>query len=301
MNRFLKVSCIIAAAAFFTFCKRDDDGTSTPPPRDYTEQYATEKVDIENYISTHYIENVTPELDITFKKIDSSGSQISIKDQQQYPLQSKLVTFEGVEYTVYYLVLREGVGKAPTRADNIIAAYRGTFLDNIQFENNPFPQTPSSLALAVRGWQEIIPLFREGVYNDIPNNPDPASYSNYGAGVMFLPSALAYYNRPPASSNPVIPSYATMIFSFKLYRADDVDSDLDGIVNRFETVPGTDIADYDTDGDGIPNYADTDDDGDGFLTKDEINGATVNSEDSFNLLATCSGGTLKIHLDPACN
>ena len=301
MNRFLKVSCLIAAAAFFTFCKRDDDGTSAPPPRDYTEQYATEKIVIENYLDTHFISGVDDDFNIEFRKIPENGTQESIREQQQFPLQSKPVTFEGVEYTVYYLVLREGIGKAPTRADNIIAAYRGTFLDNIQFENNPFPQTPSSLALAVRGWQEIIPLFREGVYNDIPNNPNPATYSDYGAGVMFLPSALAYYNRPPASSNPVIPSYATMIFSFKLYRADDVDTDLDGIMNRFETVEGTDIANYDTDGDGIPNYADTDDDGDGFLTKDEINGATITTQDLFDALETCPGGTLKIHLDPACN
>ncbi len=298
MNRFLKAFGLISLITIFTACKKDD-GANVAPPRDYTLQYATEKVDIENYLKSHYMTVDETTYDVTFAAIPEGGAQVSIWDQTQYPLQNKIVNSNDVDYTVYYIVLNEGVGQSPTRADNVLTAYRGVLLDGTQFDYTPFPQNQSPLITSIEGWQEIIPLFKTGEYVDIPNDPNPASFQNYGAGVMFLPSGLGYYN----AGRGLISAYDPLIFSFKLYDLEYTDIDSDGILNKDETVPGTDLNDYDTDGDETPNYLDTDDDGDGYFTIDEI---TIPDSDpeayyEFDAIPVCPGGTLKRHLDPACH
>ncbi|NDI97482.1 FKBP-type peptidylprolyl isomerase [Flavobacterium sp. LaA7.5] len=295
MNRFLKVFSLLLLITFFNACKKDD-GASIAPPRPYDEQYAVEKPEIENYLKTHYIASVDEDFNIDLQEIPADGDQVSIWDQTEYPLQSKVVTLDNVPFTLYYLVLQQGVGESPTRADRVRTAYRGTTLDGTQFDYNPYPETYPSLAETILGWQEIIPLFNTGTYVDIPNSPDPAYFEDYGAGVMFLPSAYGYYERAQIN----IPAYSPLIFSFKLYDLQYVDSDGDGILNKDETENGIDINDYDTDGDETPNYLDIDDDGDGYSTRLEITIPGTNDIYDFEDIPACNGGTIKKHLDPNC-
>ena len=302
MNRYFKAFCILSIITFFASCKKDD-GANIAPPRDYGVQYAAEKDSIEKYLKTHYIVSVDEDFNIEFAEIEEGGEQVSIWDQEDYPLQSKMVNSNEVDYTVYYLVLNEGVGESPTRGDQILASYRGILLDGTQFDYNPFPQDYSYLASTIEGWQEIIPLFKSGEYVDMPNDPNPAEFINYGAGVMFLPSGLAYFNGTPSS---LVSPYDSMIFSFKLYDVEYADLDQDGILNKDETADGIEISDYDTDGDEVPNYLDTDDDGDGYTTKREREIETTPEGEpmeyyEFEDIPTCAGGSLKRHLDPACH
>ncbi|WP_294823713.1 FKBP-type peptidylprolyl isomerase [uncultured Flavobacterium sp.] len=297
MNRISKAFCLVSLLTIFAACKKDD-GNNVPPPRDFGVQYATEKIDIENYLKSHYI-TVDANLDVTFAAIQPGSTQVSIWDQTDYPLRNKIVNSNNVDYTVYYIMLNEGTGESPTRADNVLTAYRGELLDGTQFDYTPFPQTQSPLISSIEGWQEIIPLFKTGEYIDVPNSPDPPSFQNYGAGIMFLPSGLGYYN----SSRGLISAYDSLIFSFKLYDLEYTDLDNDGILNKYETVAGTDLNDYDTDGDEIPNYMDADDDGDGYLTKDEIKVPDTDPAEyyDFDAIPGCNGGTVKKHLDPSCH
>ncbi|MCW4468336.1 FKBP-type peptidylprolyl isomerase [Flavobacterium sp. MFBS3-15] len=298
MNRILKAFGLLSLIAVFTACKKDD-GANVAPPRDYAVQYATEKADIENYLKSHYMTVDPATFDVTFAEIQEGGSQVSIWDQTEYPLQSKIVNSNDVDYTVYYITLNEGVGDSPTRADNVLTAYRGELLDGTQFDYTPYPQNQSSLMSSIEGWQEIIPLFKTGEYIDIPNDPNPASFQNFGAGIMFLPSGLGYYNSPRG----LISAYDSLIFTFKLYDLEYTDLDNDGILNKDETEPGIDLNDYDTDGDETPNYLDIDDDGDGYLTIDEIKipGSDPAEYYEFDAIPTCTGGTVKRHLDPTCH
>lgn len=297
MKRYFKAACLISLITFFTACKSDDD-VSVTPPRDYGEQYITEKAAIEDYLHTHYIVSVSEDMDVEFAAIPAGGTQTSIWDQTEYELLSKAVNSNDVDYTVYYLVLREGVGQSPTRADKILTAYRGILLDGTQFDYLPYPQTLSSLSETIEGWQEIIPMFKTGTYDATPG-PNPVTFEDYGAGVMFLPSGLGYYNSPVGN----ISSYSTLIFSFKLYELEYVDTDGDGILSKDETEPGIDIADYDTDGDGTPNYLDTDDDGDGYLTLNEITDPLTGEPYPLDEIPTCPGNEsgIKRHLDPSCH
>jgi hypothetical protein len=142
----------------------------------------------------------------------------------------------------------------------MLVAYRGTRLDDTQFDYNPYPQSLFSMAGVVEGWQEVLQLFNGGIYVDEPNSPNPARYTNYGAGVMFIPSGLGYYNQ--VSGN--LGSYQSMVFTFKMYQVQYGDLDNDGIESRYENDPADptkDLGMVDTDGDNIPDYLDADDDG----------------------------------------
>jgi hypothetical protein len=297
MNRFLKVVSAFALVATIAACKKEDDNVTFVPPRDYTVQYATEKTQIEEYLQTHYIASVDADFNVDIQEIDPDAAepQVSIWDQTVYPLLNKEVSLNGVLYKVYYISLREGSGEAPTKLDNVLVAYRGNLLDQSEFTNEPFPQSVLPLSQSIEGWQEIIPLFKAGIYTDIPGDPNPPTYEDYGAGIMFLPSDLAYYN----ATQPGIPSYSPLVFSFKLYDVDYVDHDGDGLLSKDETVPGVDPLDYDTDSDGDANFVDTDDDGDAFLTKFEIKDPATGLP--YVVIPTCTGGTLPKHLDPACH
>lgn len=295
MNRFLKAFSLLLIVVFAASCKKDD-GVNIPPPRDYAEQYVVEKAAIEEYLQTHYIASVDEDFNIELREMSALGDEVSIWDQTEYPLLGKDVTLDGVSFTLYYLVLQEGTGESPTRADNVRVAYRGTTLAGTQFDYDPFPQQYTQLPRTILGWQEIIPLFKTGTYVDVPDSPEPPYFEDFGAGVMFLPSAYGYYE----SAQVNIPSYSPLIFTFKLYDLQYTDADNDGILNKDETENGIDIFDYDTDGDGVPNYLDIDDDGDGYSTRLEITISGTNNVYDFEDIPACDGGTVKKHLDPNC-
>ncbi|RWX02599.1 FKBP-type peptidyl-prolyl cis-trans isomerase [Flavobacterium cerinum] len=311
MNRFLKVFGLLSIIVFFASCKNDDD-VKVVPPRDYGIQYSSEKDTIEKYLKNNYITVDPVTMDATFGQLPADGSKTSIWDQTEYPLKNKKVLVKNekdasknVEYTLYYISFREGVNKRPTRADNIIVSLRGLLLNGTQFEYQPFPDESNSLtAYVVKGFPELMPLFKSGTFTDVPG--EPVEFADFGAGVMFVPSGLAYYNKPPSN---LVPAYATMIFTFKLYDVTYTDIDGDGILNKDETIEGVDLQDYDTDGDGTPNYLDTDDDGDGYLTRTEITmpNTGVGSNPpvpavlyEFANIPICSVGGLPLHLDKGC-
>ncbi|MAO08182.1 MAG: hypothetical protein CL596_05670, partial [Alteromonas sp.] len=120
----------------------------------------------------------------------------------------------------------------------------------------------------VNGFQDALVEFNTAT--GFINNPDGTiTFENYSVGAVFMPSGLGYYVNPPATS--AIPVYAQLIFTFQLYDKAQGDQDSDGIPSIVEDLNGNGIEeDDDTDEDGLPNYVDADDDGDGRPTADEI-------------------------------
>lgn len=297
MKRFLLATALLATV-FFTGCKKDED-SDIPPPRDYGLQYATEKIEIEQYINNNYVE-FDADFNTTFGAVDAAHP-VSIKNMPGF--REIAFTQNGVDYKIYYVSFREGVENQPTRADNVLTAYKGQLLNGSVFDESPFPQNFSLLSTTIEGWQRVIPRFKAGtVVAGSPQNP--ASFQDYGAGIMILPSAMGYYNYAQSG----IPAYSPLIFSFKLYRAQYLDTDRDGILNKDEKDPNqdpatADVADYDSDGDGRPNYLDADDDGDGFYTVDEIRIPGTNPIEyyDFDDIPTCTTGGKKKHLDSSCH
>ncbi len=171
-----------------------------------------------------------------------------------------------------------------------------TTIKSDEFEELINPQNYFNLTSVIRGWSEIFPQFKTGTY--LGNIDGSTSYFDFGAGIMFIPSGIAYFG----SATGGIPSYSPLIFSFKLYEIQRIDHDGDGIfsyqedlatstvnsdgtVTVIEGVPdgyvyslAKDIVNHDdTDSDDIPDFLDVDDDGDYFTTKSET--SYVNPDD----------------------
>jgi FKBP-type peptidyl-prolyl cis-trans isomerase FkpA len=316
MNKF-KLYFSLFCSVFILFSCNKADSLTVVPIRAFDAQYEDDIAIIEDYLTTHYIE-IEENQDVSISKITNPTDQrsmMSYLNSETYPkLLVKEVEANDITYKIYYFKLLEDneTGIAPSKADSVLASYNGTYLsyktetvDEVstttllatQFEYTPFPNVFLRLDTAVRGWREILPLFRSGQKIDVPG--EPTSYADFGAGVLFIPSGLGYFNVPQAG----IPSYSPLVFSFKLYDVKYTDQDQDGILSNDEDLNGDgDFTNDDTDGDGVQNLYDVDDDGDSYLTKNEIKIDGV-VPSSYSQILDCSGTTtgLKKHLDPNCN
>ncbi len=309
MKSFVKLALALGLFIGVYSCQQDDDTSgSVTPPRAFNEVYDEEIEKIEEFLETHYV-TIDGDFNTTFTKIPEGGTQTPVADMPQ--LESKNVALHDITYKVYYLKLREGTGQSPTRVDSTLVGYKGDRLfkgvvNNVPtFTINPFENNPDpiwfSLDRVIRGWAEVIPEFKTGTFG---SNPDGTiSYQDFGAGVMFLPSGLAYFN----TVRPNIPSYSILIFNFKLYNSQFIDHDGDTILSKDEYGDPSDPDRFkkdaiDTDGDGRPNYLDADDDGDGITTKREIQIPDSNPVQYYNFLSIpiCQGTGKKIHLTSQC-
>jgi hypothetical protein len=338
MNKIKFYFILLIATIGIVSCSKDDDkDIPLTPPRDYATQYVTESVLIEEYLKTNYITVVnhpglTDDQDVTIEKLNAEHP-VSIWDQKEYPLKSRKVELHGITYTLYYLVLREGKGESPTNVDGVLTAYKGKYLSSVTesnvttitstlFEEAKFPNGIMDLYNTVRGWKEIFPQLKAGTYKS--NVDGTVTYNDFGAGVMFIPSGLGYYNVVKGS----IPAYSPLVFNVKLYEINRLDHEYymngnaivpvpDGVKSfqedkdgdgymwaKYELQNGVTTNPDDTDGDGIPDFLDRDDDGDNYATQGEVK--DVNGKIyPFDLIPDCSGnqdnvGRLKRHLDKNC-
>ncbi|HEU4495731.1 MAG TPA: FKBP-type peptidylprolyl isomerase [Flavobacterium sp.] len=316
MNR-IKFFLLLLLAGNLLSCKKDDDTAEAAPPRDRAAQYATDIAAIEAYLRSHYL-TVTADASgnpvPAITKIPEGGSQVSVWDQQQYPLQSKIVKNDTriytnanpyvgtliddpVDYKIYYLKIREGAGQSPTKIDSAFVSYRGNLLDGAEFTNIPNPQWLALDGL-VSGWKAILPEFKTGSAISDPVTGS-VTFTGHGVAVLFVPSGVGYFN----VARPSIPSYSPLVFTINLHALQYRDIDRDGVLSKNEDLNNNgDLYDDDTDGDGIPNFLDADDDGDGVATLTEVSDSFGNKY-PFASIPNCSGttGGLRRHLDPSCH
>lgn len=310
-----KVYILVLMVGFcFTIasCNKTDD-EETEVLRDYSFQFAVDLEVMKTFLKTHSITVVNNpgsinDQDISFSVVPSL-SPSSIWGTNEETPQSNLLEWQvakdNITYTIYYLQLRQGSGansKFPTNVDNVLTAYQGFLMDEAatSFESNNDPQGYFNLGAVIRGWSEIFPKFKTGSYTENPNGT--LSYTDFGAGVMFVPSGLAYYN----VSRTGIPAYSPLIFGFKLFEIQRVDHDNDGIFSFQEDINGDGYLrdndftfEDDSDQDGLPNYLDVDDDGDSFLTKFELK-KPDGTYHTFETIPSCEGETTKRHLSFTC-
>ncbi len=96
---------------------------------------------------------------------------IDIENIQNYLLDSNL-TAKSTESGLHYIIEVEGTGNFPSVDSLVKVKYIGTFLNGEQFDGGT---VEGRVYNYISGWQEGIPLFREG-----------------GKGMLFVPSSLAY-------------------------------------------------------------------------------------------------------------
>ena len=104
MNKFLRVALFFIAATFCVSCSKSDSN-AVAAKRDYAEQYATDLANIEEFLQTHYMEVTnnpgnTDDQDVSFYEIPEGGTQTSVWNQTQYPLQAHYVAQDDITYKI---------------------------------------------------------------------------------------------------------------------------------------------------------------------------------------------------------
>lgn len=272
-------------------CKKEDDENvpDVVPPRDRQEVYAENIFEIEEYLATHFYNYEEFEQNPIYSDLSVSPYTVTPNDNfgivfdtiagensDKIPLieqvTSKIVKdIEGNDCKLYYLVVREGLGGDIHPIDQVFANYKGFLGDGTLFDSTvsgvPFHLT------SVGNYLGVVDGFREGLiefkaregYTE--NNDGTLTNHNHGIGAVFVPSGLGYF----AQTQSKIPAYSNLYFSFRPEKRILFDHDMDGVFSYLEDINGNgDSFDDDTDGDNIPDFVDVDDDGDGVLTKDEI-------------------------------
>jgi len=100
---------------------------------------------------------------------------------------------------LYYVIENEGSGDHPTVVSDVTVAYTGELVSGVVFDQSSSQGATFNLSGVIQGWQEGIPLFKEG-----------------GNGLLLIPSALGYGNQPTGS----IPANSVLIFEVELLDVD---------------------------------------------------------------------------------
>lgn len=108
---------------------------------------------------------------------------------------------EGVKTTasgLQYKVIKSGNGATPTKADSVVANYRGTFIDGKEFDSSAAHGGPATFPVTgvIEGWTEALQMMKVGDKWEI-----------------VVPSNLAYKER---GMPPVIGPNSTLVFEIEL-------------------------------------------------------------------------------------
>ena len=253
-------------------CSPDDDTISSVPENDRTEQQVVDNDTLVYYLNSHYYNAsevnalANPTIaDVVITELTEGetlpvGAALLITD-----VELKTTTYLDVEYDFYILKINQGNSAASPRfCDKVRVRYAGSLMDGEEFEVKLSP-IDFDLASVIPGWSRVMPEVNVGTF--MANTDGTVSYDGYGMGVMFLPSGLGYY----ATYSSSIPSYSNLVFKFELLQTETADHDSDNIPTYLEVIEADyDLYGKDTDEDLKADFIDTDDDGDGIATSDEI-------------------------------
>ena len=285
---------LIAGLIILGSCRNDDDTIGeVVPPRLLSEVTIEDDAEIIEFLKTHFYnddEFETPPEGFDFKiKFDTiagdNSSRQSLFDSPNLITQTISVDSEDlgradddeiIDQTLYTLVVRQGVvDGTPTIGDYSILRYEGLLLDGTLFDASTNQPIRFNLSTVVQGFGNGMKNFQTGT-GPSENGDGTVSYEGYGIGAIFMPAALAYFDETP---NTIIPTYSPLIFKVDaLTYEPDSDLDGDGIPSILEDLNNDGNLNNDntnaeaeaTFGIYTANYSDSDDDGDGILTIDEI-------------------------------
>ncbi|WP_418639584.1 FKBP-type peptidyl-prolyl cis-trans isomerase [Winogradskyella sp.] len=271
----------------FISCSSDDDTGTAIVIADRTEQQVIDDAAIVNYLETHYYNSSFFETGSNHKysdiiiselPLDVNGNHVNPDNETVLMdvVETRTVTYFETEYKYYVLSLNQGGGGAPKFTDALRVRYEGSSVNEEAggeeevFESSATPielnlqSDGFTVAGTIKAWQLVLPTFKAGFVDGLVDGV--VNYTDFGLGVMFIPSGLAYFSAITTGS-----TYDNLIFKFELLQYEVVDHDNDGIPSYIEDLDGDlDVEDDNTDEDSFSNFIDNNDDGDSVLTIDEL-------------------------------
>lgn len=294
LNKFL-LACLFSAALLVS-CDKDDDNPEQVPPRDRAEQEIADQEALQAYLETHfynYEEFDNPPEGFDYRlEIDSIDAANADKTplSESPNLQQKIVQWEGIDYTMYVLKVREGAEEQPKFTDSTFVSYRGELLSQKVFDSSITPLW-FDLTQVIPGFGRALTEFKGASGFTVQSDNTVEWTNDYGIGAAFFPSGIGYFN----NATGTIPAYSPLVFTFHLYGVNEADHDGDGIPSWMEDLNEDKIiTNDDTDSDGRPNYMDADDDGDFIPTREEI----IIEEDGSLIFPDGDGDGVPDYLDP---
>jgi len=273
----------------------DDDEFQAVPIRDTQEVYDENLLEIQTYLETHFFNYedfdftnpnnpANNEFTVVIDVISvANGTQdktpiINYLNQTDglYPrLDIKTVNQDNIDYNLYILKVREGDGDTINPLDTAAIIYNGYIPNGTIFDSQVSIESGQPFNLTTVGnIGGVVPGFKESIIEFktasgfIENLDGSVTYQNHGIGSVFIPSGLGYFARPPSAN---IPQYTPLFFNFKTISRGNTDFDLDGVPSHIEHPDGDFTGENDDiDGDSLENLIDSDDDGDGVLTRNEV-------------------------------
>ncbi|CAM1348115.1 FKBP-type peptidyl-prolyl cis-trans isomerase [Tenacibaculum crassostreae] len=263
------------------------DGNNSVTPFDHEAQAVIDNDSLVKFLDNHYYDTTIDSI-----KLITNGETSLLND-------SKLKTIEvnenDIDYKVYVYIGEEGSNSPspdkgfPTIVDSVYTKYQLWKIDDYKTFSlqetgsearwwNIYP-SPTGARSTISGWKYgFADNFKGGYNNTSPGGK--INYINGGKGIMFLPSGLGYRNGGSGS----IPGNTNLIFYVELWDfVPNTDHDNDNVptFSEIEFVNGK-LSNLDTDGNRVADYIDSDDDGDGVLTKDEDRNKDGDPRNDFN-------------------
>jgi hypothetical protein len=233
--KFKSLFLLALLVIFVASCKKDEPIEYF----DHAEQAQKDNDSLVKYMETHFLD-----VDGEIKVI--TNNETPLKDIVTTQIVHHKWDYEGdendveIDYKLYYYIKELGLYNQPTKVDSAHFSYKGMLLDHTVFDQNNYGIW-MTLTSAVKGVAYGMEHFKSGDWSVLPDQT--LSFFNGGKGFLLMPSGLAYAD----AAQDKIPANS-----------------------KFEDVnTNGDFTDDDTDEDKYPNYYDSDDDGDGILTKNE--------------------------------
>ncbi|EAR15116.1 MULTISPECIES: FKBP-type peptidyl-prolyl cis-trans isomerase [Robiginitalea] len=317
--------CLLAAAGLIGCSNDDDGGIVEVPPRTLAEVAPEDQAAIQEFLQTHfynYEEFQNPPADFDYRVvIDTIAGANADKEPLSAQVSSKQISVSADEFgledqadvlhTFYYLEARVGGGgpeEAPTVADSVLLTYEGSLLNGESFDGTFVEPIWFDLAglqgplSGARGFTEGMPFFKPA--SSITANPDgTVSAQDAGVGLIIMPSGLGFFNNSAGG----IPTYSPLIFTVQVFSVKRTDHDGDGIPSIDEDLDGdgylyNDNTDEEAERNAFGafltvNFLDSDDDGDGTPTREEI---IINADGSITYPDSNNNG-IPDYLDPDTN
>lgn len=243
----------------------DDDGDEAV---DYAAQSVIDNDSIVSFLQKHYYD-----IDLDSVKPLVTGETALYDDPNlaKHDITHE-IDDEDYDFSLYVYTIAEGDTSTdakgyPTVVDSVLVNYYGQTIERTDSLSTATFDSNSNFwavlgAGVISGWTYGVPNFRAGVNATQPN--EPLTFANQGKGLLFIPSGLAYGDTGSGS----ISSNEPIMFNIELNDfVVDTDFDQDGVPSIDEVyINGLYPWEVDTDEDGVVDFADVDDDGDGIPT-----------------------------------